>query len=511
MTTARSATPSRRPDSAGARRRPARARRSKPRSPRSRRADPRQDSRTNVTRPGAPAPRFGARAGRGALDVREQFVLFDGNAPHSTIPFAGARYTLIFFTHASQYALPEGERAYCDALGFPMPHSSASRPTCARPRSGSWRAQRVQRLPVDKALVDYILKSPHNPDIKPPKKPPHKPAAQKPAPGPTAKPAAQRPPPAPLPVHAASPPAPAPAAAPAAAYAVGDVVSQADRPDLPLTVARRRGASSAPRRESGQWRGHEVTVPAADLVRFGAGLGPRRRPGRGGPAARSASPLTGGARRAQRRGERAPAPARPASPRPGRRPRAAALTPTKPGDGGSAPAAAVAPVTPAAPAAPAPASAELGDGWWEKRDPATGRCYYVHEITAACQWERPDILRQRRRPLRRACRARAPPLVADAPEPSLDELSNENVVRIVREECGDDEVNALVWNKDVDEPVLRANQALVASIPMKYKGGIKEHLRAVGWTGYKLEGLTPEQGAAQCANWLSTTARPSSA
>lgn len=149
---------------------------------------------------------------------------------------------------------------------------------------------------------------------------------------------------------------------------------------------------------------------------------------------------------------------------------------------------------------------------------------------------------QRRRPLRRACRARAqPPLVADAPEPSLDELSNENVVRIVREECGDDEVNALVWkclgyrrdgesyasdavfpkwrakypappdlvgvtrvySKDVDEPVLRANQALVASIPMKYKGGIKEHLRAVGWTGYKLEGLTPNKTRrAQCANWL---------
>ena len=66
--------------------------------------------------------------GRGALDVRERFVLFDGNAPHSTIPFAGARYTLIFFTHASQYALPEGERAYCDALGFPMPHPKLCKP-----------------------------------------------------------------------------------------------------------------------------------------------------------------------------------------------------------------------------------------------------------------------------------------------------------------------------------------------------------------------------------------------
>ncbi|KAH8043914.1 DUF1823-containing protein [Aureococcus anophagefferens] len=135
-------------------------------------------------------------------------------------------------------------------------------------------------------------------------------------------------------------------------------------------------------------------------------------------------------------------------------------------------------------------------------DPATGRCYYVHEITAACQWERPDI-------------------------PSYESDDGGG---------GDDEVNALVWkclgyrrdgesyasdavfpkwrqypapiwsawtlpSKDVDEPVLRANQALVASIPMKYKGGIKEHLRAVGWTGYKLEGLTPTRRRA-CANWL---------
>ena len=60
-----------------------------------------------------------------------------------------------------------------------------------------------------------------------------------------------------------------------------------------------------------------------------------------------------------------------------------------------------------------------------------------------------------------------------------------------------------VYSKDVDEPVLRANQALVASIPMKYKGGIKEHLRKVGWTGFKLEGLTPNKTRrAQCTNWL---------
>jgi tRNA 2-selenouridine synthase len=124
---------------------------------------------------------------------------------------------------------------------------------------------------------------------------------------------------------------------------------------------------------------------------------------------------------------------------------------------------------------------------------------------------------------------------------SADELTNEEIVKFVREEITDQEVNELVWrflgyrridgawnaenvfpkwaakypqppdligvtrtySKDVDEVVLRANQALVASIPMKYKGGIKEHLRKVGWTGFMLEGLTPNKTRrAQCANWV---------
>ncbi|KAH8052918.1 hypothetical protein JL720_14854 [Aureococcus anophagefferens] len=45
-------------------------------------------------------------------------------------------------------------------------------------------------------------------------------------------------------------------------------------------------------------------------------------------------------------------------------------------------------------AAAAPAEAQkdcapVGDGWWEKKDPASGRCDYVHESTGACQWEKP--------------------------------------------------------------------------------------------------------------------------
>jgi len=120
--------------------------------------------------------------------------------------------------------------------------------------------------------------------------------------------------------------------------------------------------------------------------------------------------------------------------------------------------------------------------------------------------------------------------------PTAEELTNENIVKIVNEEVSDSEVNELVWrclgyredasevfpkwaakypeppdlvgvsrvySKDVDEPVLRANQALVASIPMAYKAGIKEHLSKVGFTGFKLEGLTPNKTRrAQCANWL---------
>ena len=52
------------------------------------------------------------------------------------------------------------------------------------------------------------------------------------------------------------------------------------------------------------------------------------------------------------------------------------------------------------------------------------------------------------------------------------------------------------YSKDVDEVVLRANQALVASIPMKYKGSIKEHLRKVGWTGFSVGGADSQQDAA---------------
>jgi hypothetical protein len=59
------------------------------------------------------------------------------------------------------------------------------------------------------------------------------------------------------------------------------------------------------------------------------------------------------------------------------------------------------------------------------------------------------------------------------------------------------------YTYEIDRPVQKANQAIVASIPMKYKQGIKEHLRPLGFTGFKLDELTPNKTRrAQCVNWM---------
>ncbi|KAJ1635700.1 hypothetical protein T492DRAFT_964259 [Pavlovales sp. CCMP2436] len=125
----------------------------------------------------------------------------------------------------------------------------------------------------------------------------------------------------------------------------------------------------------------------------------------------------------------------------------------------------------------------------------------------------------------------------------LDELSNERLLSIVQLETTDVETNELVWrclgyrrdveggawdssgafakfrekfpqppdligitrtySKEVDEPVLRANQALHRSIPMAYKQGLKTQLRPLGFTGFKLANLTPNMTRrAQVTNWI---------
>jgi Domain of unknown function (DUF1823) len=125
--------------------------------------------------------------------------------------------------------------------------------------------------------------------------------------------------------------------------------------------------------------------------------------------------------------------------------------------------------------------------------------------------------------------------------PTAEELSNENILRIVRSECSDLEVNTLLWKclgyrfvdgdwtsaecfpkwserfpsppdligmqriyeREVDQPSLRSNQALVRSVPVEFKQSLKTHLKPLGFSGFKYAELTPNKTRrAQCANWL---------
>ena len=127
--------------------------------------------------------------------------------------------------------------------------------------------------------------------------------------------------------------------------------------------------------------------------------------------------------------------------------------------------------------------------------------------------------------------------------PTKDELSNENLYRILMLQCTDLEVNTLVWKglgyrfdeengewnndecfpkwrekyptppdligmqriytKEVDQVSLKANQSLVRSVPVDNKQSLKTHLKPLGFTGYKYAELTPNKTRrAQCANWL---------
>ena len=110
--------------------------------------------------------------------------------------------------------------------------------------------------------------------------------------------------------------------------------------------------------------------------------------------------------------------------------------------------------------------------------------------------------------------------------PTKEELSNENILRIVKSECTDLEVNTLVWkglgyrfdpekeewnnsecfpnwrekypnppdligmrriySPEIDKPSLRANQALVRSVPVDNKQSLKEHMKPLGWKGYQV-------------------------
>jgi len=127
--------------------------------------------------------------------------------------------------------------------------------------------------------------------------------------------------------------------------------------------------------------------------------------------------------------------------------------------------------------------------------------------------------------------------------PTAEEMSNEQMLKIVKIECTDLEVNTLVWkclgyrfneeeekweptevfpnwrerfpdppdfigmqrvySKEVDQPSLKSNQALVRSIPADNKQSLKAQLKPIGWKGYKVKELTPNKTRrAQCANWI---------
>jgi hypothetical protein len=115
--------------------------------------------------------------------------------------------------------------------------------------------------------------------------------------------------------------------------------------------------------------------------------------------------------------------------------------------------------------------------------------------------------------------------------PTAEELSNEQMLQIVKLECSDLEVNTLVWkclgyrfneeteswgpdevfpnwkekypsppdligmqrvySREVDQASLRSNQALVRSIPVDNKQSLKQQLIPLGWTGYQVRIFIP--------------------
>lgn len=117
--------------------------------------------------------------------------------------------------------------------------------------------------------------------------------------------------------------------------------------------------------------------------------------------------------------------------------------------------------------------------------------------------------------------------------PTIEELSNEQMLRIVQLECTDLEVNTLVWkclgyrfdsttnswlntecfpkwkdqfptppdligmkrvySREMDSASLRSNQALVRSIPVDNKQSLKAHLKPLGWKGYQVCSMIREQ------------------
>ena len=146
-------------------------------------------------------------------------------------------------------------------------------------------------------------------------------------------------------------------------------------------------------------------------------------------------------------------------------------------------------------------------------------------------------------PTRRMLRTGAPFCCGSTAEAVPEDINDENMLRIVLQETTDEETNELVWKylgyrydsatgtydasgvfpkwakrypqppdligvtrtyeREVDEPVLRAVQALQKSVPTEHKDNLRQCLKPLGWPGFKLEGLTPNKTRrAQVAQWL---------
>mmetsp|Transcript_6845 Transcript_6845/g.9610 ORF Transcript_6845/g.9610 Transcript_6845/m.9610 type:complete len:234 (+) Transcript_6845:38-739(+) len=127
--------------------------------------------------------------------------------------------------------------------------------------------------------------------------------------------------------------------------------------------------------------------------------------------------------------------------------------------------------------------------------------------------------------------------------PLKEELANDNLLKILAEVSNEEDANVLVWKclgyrydsqtdswtadevfpkwrekypsppdfigvtkvheREVDEPVKLAIQALSRSVPMEYKQSLKEHLLWYGFSGFKLDELTPNRTRrAQVTNFL---------
>ena len=62
--------------------------------------------------------------GKGMMDAKQQWHVYDGNDAHKTVPFKGpgARYTFVFFTVKLYKKVPQSEVKFLrDSIGFPWP------------------------------------------------------------------------------------------------------------------------------------------------------------------------------------------------------------------------------------------------------------------------------------------------------------------------------------------------------------------------------------------------------